>query len=118
MIHTLLTGYTGFVGKNLITYFNDDQVVSVSNLNLRDVLPPQLPKASALIHLAGKAHDLKNASDAEVYFKVNTELTKALFDRFLISDVRDFIYFSSVKAVADTVHGVLEEDVVPSPITP
>src|SRR5690606_33981174 len=52
------------------------------------------------------------------YFKVNTELTKHVFDRFLQSDARDFIYFSSVKAVADTVDGALKEDAEPAPKTP
>lgn len=117
-MNILLTGYTGFVGKNLAAYFNDNQMASVINLNLRDALPQQLPQATAVIHLAGKAHDLKNTSDAQAYFEVNTVLTQTLFDRFLASDVRDFIYFSSVKAVADTVEGALAEDVVPSPITP
>ncbi|PZR07349.1 MAG: nucleoside-diphosphate-sugar epimerase, partial [Flavobacterium psychrophilum] len=68
--------------------------------------------------LAGKAHDTKNTSAAAEYFQVNTELTKKLFDIFLNSDIRDFIYFSSVKAVADTVDGILTEDVAPNPQTP
>ena len=37
--------------------------------------------------------------DENEYFKVNTELTMTLFDRFLDSDCRIFIYMSSVKAV-------------------
>ena len=35
--------------------------------------------------------------------KVNTELTKRLFDQFLKSDCEVFIYMSSVKAAADEV---------------
>src|SRR5690606_27206303 len=48
----------------------------------------------------------------------NRDLTIALFDKFLQTDIRDFFYFSSVKAVADTVEGVLTEDVHALPITP
>src|SRR5690606_2520556 len=41
-----------------------------------------------------------------------------LFDQFLQSNARDFIYFSSIKAVADTVEGDLDENKQPSPMTP
>ena len=51
------------------------------------------------------------------YFKVNTELTKSLFDKFLQSDCEVFIYMSSVKAAADEVEGLLTEEVKPNPVT-
>ena len=70
-----------------------------------------------VIHLAGKAHDLKNVSSSDEYYKVNTELTKEIFDAFLISEAKVFITLSSVKAVADEVDGELTEDVTPNPIT-
>src|SRR3546814_18658015 len=72
----------------------------------------------AIIHLAGKAHDTRNTSNPEEYFQVNTELTRKLFDRFLQGDARDFIYFSSVQAVADTVEDMLSEDMMPAPQPP
>lgn len=72
----------------------------------------------AIIHLAGKAHDTKNSSSPEEYFRVNTDLTKQLFEQFLRSNAHDFIYFSSVKAVADTVQGILDESAIPNPQTP
>src|SRR5690606_37052582 len=50
--------------------------------------------------------------------KVNRDLTIELFDLFLKSNIRDFFYFSSVKAVADTVDGMLTEDVQGKPYTP
>ena len=74
--------------------------------------------SDAIIHLAGKAHDTSNTSDAEEYFKVNRDLTIQLFEQFLQSDSKDFFYFSSVKAVADSVEGILTENTVPHPLTP
>ena len=74
-------------------------------------------ESKVFIHLAGKAHDLKNTSEDNDYFEVNTELTKRLFDKFLVSDCEVFIYMSSVKAIADVVDGVLTEDVIPNPKT-
>lgn len=114
----MITGASGFVGRNLQPYL-EVEGFDVSPLSLRNSWSHKLPEqCNAIVHLAGKAHDTKNASAPEEYFKVNTDLTKQLFDCFLQSNARDFIYFSSVKAAADTVEGVLVEDVVPSPQTP
>jgi nucleoside-diphosphate-sugar epimerase len=70
-----------------------------------------------MVHLAGKAHDLKEISNGSDYFEVNYELTKKLYDQFLASDVQQFIYISSVKAVADSVVGILWEVEVLNPMT-
>jgi len=114
----LITGSSGFVGSNLIPYLNN-RGVSTAAISLRTNDGLEKPfNANAIIHLAGKAHDTSNTSAADEYFKVNTDLTIQLFDRFLKSEVKDFIYFSSVKAVADTVEEVLTEDVIPAPKTP
>lgn len=116
---TSITGATGFVGQNLSAYLQTRQI-STQSVSLRK--PTWITEidttADAIIHLAGKAHDTSNTSSAEEYFKVNRDLTIALFDEFLKSDINDFFFFSSVKAVADTVDGTLYEDVKPKAITP
>lgn len=123
----IVSGITGFVGVNLFGYFNDKyEILGISrNRNARkklisyDLVNKELLSSSyAFIHLAGKAHDLKRISKDSEYFEVNTELTKRLFDQFLKSDLKVFIYMSSVKAVADGLDGVLTEDVFPNPLTP
>lgn len=114
-----ITGASGFVGQNLVSYLRDRRH-EVRGLSLRNTnwLSHIGGDTDAVIHLAGKAHDTANTSAEEEYFTVNRDLTIALFDKFLQTDIRDFFYFSSVKAVADTVEGVLTEDVHASPITP
>lgn len=113
----IITGATGFVGKNLTQYLTS-QADDVIALSLRDKAYQLNSDADAIIHLAGKAHDTKNTSEESTYYQINTELTKILFDKFLQSDIKDFIFFSSVKAAADTVEGVLTEEVEPNPKTP
>ena len=78
-----------------------------------------VPDVDAIIHLAGKAHDTKNQAKADVYFRINTDLTKRIYDYFLQSSAKKFIQFSSVKAAADQVTGEkVDETVEPSPKGP
>ena len=107
-----LTGASGFVGKNLVSSLDKNVLIKK---HVRD--SEFLIKQNTVIHLAGKAHDLKNISNKEEYYEVNTELTKQIFDSFLISDSSVFIMLSSVKAVADNVVGILNEDCEPNPKT-
>ena len=122
----LITGATGFVGQNLRPYLSSKgmQTIGVSrteisneNISYHDLKEGVWNKASAMLHLAGKAHDLKKTSEDKEYFEANTALTKTLFDQFLKSDCEVFIYMSSVKAAADVVEGVLTEDLAPNPVT-
>ena len=108
----LLTGSTGFLGTSLINSFNSDDIVKFKR---SDEL--KINTFSAAIHLAGKAHDLKNTSSSQEYYEVNTELTKKVFDAFLASNAKVFITLSSVKAVADEVDGDLTEEHIQNPIT-
>lgn len=110
-----ITGASGFVGKNLSSYLEKLGYES-EKVSLRGKWKLN-KKATALIHLAGKAHDTANTSVDEEYFQINTELTKKLFDEFLASDARDFFYFSSVKATADKVEGILDENHSSNPVT-
>jgi nucleoside-diphosphate-sugar epimerase len=106
-----LTGYSGFVGLNLIEYFQ-----SFNFYKYQRETPIEINQ-DVVIHLAGKAHDLKKISNPDEYYQVNTVLTKIIFDSFLISDAKVFITLSSVKAVADEIEGTLIEAHIPNPIT-
>ncbi|MFZ4395611.1 MAG: NAD-dependent epimerase/dehydratase family protein [Kiritimatiellia bacterium] len=129
----LITGAFGFVGTNLSSWLaaHGHRVLALD-------VAAQVPSAyaefrtwdaldgfdwgavDAVIHLAGKAHDTRKAVDPQMYFDINVGLTKRIFDRFCDSRARTFLFFSSVKAVADQVPvgSVLTEDAVPDPRTP
>ena len=111
-----ITGQEGFVGKNLASYLSENQFC-VNRISLRNSW--EYPdSADAVIHLAGIAHDLAKTADDEVYFKINRDLTIQLFNEFLKSSTKEFFYFSSVKAAADSVKGFLDEKLAANPATP
>ncbi|WP_194973855.1 NAD-dependent epimerase/dehydratase family protein [Aquiflexum lacus] len=120
----LISGGTGFVGKNLVSFLslygydlifvgreNGENQVSWRDLENKEF------NVDVFIHLAGKAHDLKNVSNSQEYYNVNTVLTQKFFDAYLRSKAYLFIMLSSVKAVADEVKGILTEDQIPDPKT-
>lgn len=127
----LITGIHGFVGTNLVKalqaehqIYGLDIVAPVKEGVVKtyswEELEKNMPEIDAVIHLAGKAHDTKNKSAADIYFKVNTGLTQRIFDWFLAQKrTRKFIFFSTVKSAADVVEGdVLTEECVPTPVGP
>ena len=128
----LITGVHGFVGSNLVKALSKEHtiygldIVSPIKDGVRftfswDFLDKEdgIPEVDAIIHLAGKAHDTKNQTVSDVYFKVNTGLTQKIYDYFLASKTaKKFIFFSTAKAAADKVDGILTEDVVPTPVGP
>ncbi|MPQ46465.1 NAD-dependent epimerase/dehydratase family protein [Marinifilum sp. N1E240] len=126
----LITGISGFVGQNLVKYFNNQSVFKLYGLDIvfKEIVGvekiyswnslEEIRDIDIVIHLAGKAHDLKKTSDEQAYFDINYGLTKQIYDWFLTTNCSKFFLMSSVKAVADVVQGAfLTEEVKPAPIT-
>ena len=129
-MNILITGIHGFVGSNLVAYLKGKHTIYGLDIvspekdgvektfSWADLENGSIPQIDAIIHLAGKAHDTKNKAEADVYFKINTGLTQTIYDYFLVSQAKKFIFFSTAKAAADKVDGILTEDVVPTPVGP
>jgi nucleoside-diphosphate-sugar epimerase len=122
MQNILITGASGFVGQNLTHYLKNYNLIAFSRnkdlgYNSIDKNYLDTNNVDVIIHLAGKAHDLKKISYDSEYYEVNTYLTKTLFDSFIKSNAKTFIYLSSVKAVKDFIECPLTEDTDPTPIS-
>lgn len=90
----LITGSHGFIGTNLIEVLSRQH--EIIRWNVREDKP--LPEVDVVIHLAGLVHDTKHTYKKEAYYQVNTTLTQQIYDRFLDSNAKKFIFFSSIKA--------------------
>ncbi|TXS96225.1 NAD-dependent epimerase/dehydratase family protein [Parahaliea maris] len=112
----LVTGASGFIGSALCAHLAAEGVglvatsrggaVTASGIATRPMDPahPQarlLEGVDSVVHLAGVAHQ---HAAPEMYDKVNVEATLALARAALEAGVRQFIYFSSVKAMGPPHH--------------
>uniref|UniRef100_UPI0040475132 NAD-dependent epimerase/dehydratase family protein n=1 Tax=Algoriphagus sp. TaxID=1872435 RepID=UPI0040475132 len=101
MTKVLISGSSGFVGSNLINYFNLNTNYIINQIKIRNHSFQHL-NSDIYIHLAGIAHDRKNLYSLDDYIFSNFSLTKIFFDEFLNDNSATcFIFMSSVKAAAD-----------------
>lgn len=107
-----ITGSTGFLGKNIVSFFENKIRFKFFKRNSKIEISEDV-----VLHLAGKAHDLSSNFNYKEYYEVNTELTKKIFDSFLLSEAKVFIFISSVKAAADNLVDTLYETHICNPKT-
>ncbi len=99
-----ITGSNGFVGKSVV------KLLSAYNFtNYSRFLNTKINDEIAVIHTAGLAHNKHDDKLFEKYKKANTDLTIKIFDSFLKSNAKTFIFFSSSK-VSGLKNGFLVEN--------
>ena len=109
-----VTGANGFIGKRFVEYNKDRyEIVSIPlrHTNFEEL---HLSGVDAILHLAGKAHDMKGG-DEKNYFEINYELTKKLAEVSAKQGVKQFIYVSSVKVYNDSAGKYFDENSAPDP---
>ncbi|MFZ3059433.1 MAG: NAD-dependent epimerase/dehydratase family protein [Candidatus Methanoperedens sp.] len=136
MKKVMVTGASGFIGQHLVNrllsqgvkvhalvrkrkvWFSDEVEVFEGEISDSDAVKRAVAGVDTVIHLAGKAHDLSGRDEAKDYFEVNVEGTRNLLDCCNNSQVKHFIYFSSVKAMTESNEDMLDESFTPKPTTP
>jgi nucleoside-diphosphate-sugar epimerase len=133
----LVSGASGFVGNFLLAALRDagHEVRAASRSRVEQqgidyVLAPELgPDADwghallgvdAVVHLAGRAHVPSKNADAEteeIYFRINTEGTRALAEQAAAAGVKQFVFLSSCHAVAAESEVQITEKTQPNPVT-
>ncbi|MBC8285551.1 MAG: NAD-dependent epimerase/dehydratase family protein [Nitrospinae bacterium] len=126
-MNILLTGATGFIGCRLLRLLEKEghcvTVISrkkhphnktiVCDFVKKDKIPQDaMDAADTVFHLAGYTHDLSDASKVEhLYRAINIDSTINLATQAIQSNIKKFIYISSVKAGgSDAKHRVIDEN--------
>jgi nucleoside-diphosphate-sugar epimerase len=105
-----ITGHNGYLGSNFIKKFKNFDYELYQRNNKINILD-----SNFVLHFAGKAHDL--SSNWADYESSNISLTKNIFDKFIKSNAKTFIYISSIKAVCDFANNQIDENTYCNPIT-
>ena len=133
----LVTGASGFAGNFLLAALRDaaHEVRAASRSRVEQqgidyVLAPELgPDADwgrvlngvdVVVHLAGRAHVPSKNADAEtekIYFRINTEGTRALAEQAAAAGVKQFVFLSSCHAVATESEVQITEKTQSNPLT-
>lgn len=103
----LVTGATGFIGKKLLNAIKDEICILsrikhkkyptiICNFEREELPMNSLKDIDIVFHLAGIAHDVNRASS--LYQKINVDFTVQLANIAAKSNVKKFIFVSSVKA--------------------
>lgn len=121
----LITGATGFIGSELVKYFNygeitvltrcKNQCYNTLNNSLEDFLDKECidKKYDVSIHLAGLAHDKYELSYLR---RVNVDATVAFARQLAEKGLRRFIYISSIGVNGNRTKGIpFSEDSSPNP---
>ena len=127
MKRILLTGATGFIGCRLLNLLeaskreihvlsrqpHSDYETIVCDLGKEQVPNSALDSIDTVFHLAGYAHDLRDSSEVENFYRaVNVDATVQLAELAVQNGVKHFIFVSSVKAGGSAIacHCMTEEN--------
>jgi nucleoside-diphosphate-sugar epimerase len=110
----ILTGAGGFVGQHFLAEYQAQYDIQTLSLRNEDWKKQSFAGADAIVHLAGKAHDMQLTS-GDIYYEINTRLTQSLYEKAVAEGVKHFVYISSTKVYGDEINGVLDEN---SPLHP
>lgn len=107
MKQALVTGATGFLGREITNYLKSVgyEVKTLGrgkcdyNFSLEKEEPSFNQKFDLVVHAAGKAHIVpKTKEEADDFFAVNVTGTENLLKALDFSDIKEFVFISSVSA--------------------
>jgi nucleoside-diphosphate-sugar epimerase len=133
----VVTGASGFLGRYLINVLRDSGHEVTAASRSRVEIPgifyapaPELgPRADwrdtlqgvdAVVHLAGRAHvtsEKANTETEQIYFRINTDGTKALAHQAAAAGVKHFVLLSSCHAVRAQSDDIITDDTKPDPVS-
>ena len=93
----LITGKTGYISLSLIKWLNMRfSECEITAMSLRNGVPETLRGYDVVVHLAAIVHEKESSIGEELYFTVNRDLTKELFEKSIKCGVSQFVFFSTM----------------------
>lgn len=136
----MVVGATGFIGKHLVNKLLDmgknvtifilkndsmptewQKKVSVIRGNITDKTTTKgiFDKIDIVFHLAAHVHDFSTSKEQEnKHYLINVEGTRNLLQEASKANIKQFIFFSSIKAMAENSMHPIDESFSPTPLTP
>lgn len=118
MMKVLLTGFSGFLGREIKKSLNSSELISLGRTDAEVLCDlskeiPQIPSVDLVIHCAGKAHYVpRTETERQLFFDVNVEGTIHLLNGLMNSkSLPKYFVFISTVAVYGMHHGnAINED--------
>lgn len=122
MKRILITGKNSYVGKSLEKWLgNYPDRYLIESISLRDASwkEKDFSKYDVVVHVAGIAHVSSDPKMADLYYKVNRDLTIETAKKARVEGVRQFIFMSSIIVYGDgdSSNGkrVIDKNTIPNP---
>lgn len=121
-MNIMITGSSGYIGKNLVNYFSNSKnnlTLLSTNENFKNISKKHetiifknfydinfqniLPKVDVIIHLISKQHSMKENNDDHYsqHYDINVDITEKLAKEAIKFKVKHFIYFSTIKVFGE-----------------
>ncbi len=139
MKHVLVTGATGFIGQHLVRALKENKLginalvrdpdkarrllgdgVNLIKGDIFDTgrLAEAVRDVDTVFHLVSKTHDFSSpAGIADNYYRINVMGTRNLLEACRTGQLKQFVYFSSVKAMVEKIPYMIDEQFAPRPST-
>lgn len=112
----IVTGASGFIGKNFIEQSQEYELLSIDLLS-KELISFCFEGYECVLHLAGIAHKFRKIDDNLIY-AINRDLTLKVALKAKDEGVRHFVFMSTVKVYGETTYGTnhWDENTVCNPL--
>jgi nucleoside-diphosphate-sugar epimerase len=115
-----VTGASGFIGRRFVSFLESrgHRVAPLHRHDMGPGLASTLGNAEAVVHLAGRAHVLRETAvdSAKAFHEANVGLTEAVLGASIRAGVRRFVLMSSAGVLGNvTADGGVDDDSPPAP---
>lgn len=116
MINVLITGANSYIGTNVSNWLSKyPDKYNVTTIDMIDGSWKNFDFSNfdTVYHVAGIAHDTGNKKDAQLYYKVNRDLALEVANKAKESNVKQFIFMSSMLVYNGCKERIITKDTKP-----